>query len=101
MRRDIFSVQKDVINQRIELKNLPFWNNVAMGLHRYALKTVDSKNLLIHPLRLKGGGESSISNGTSAWGTSPLQSSNHNSGKKIVLPHARAHTYKKSYKKER
>lgn len=34
------------------------------------------------PLRLKGGGENSLSNGTSAWGTPVSQpSSNNNTGK--------------------
>lgn len=38
-----------------------------------------SSNPNSSPLRLKGGGESSISNGTSAWGTP--QTSSHNNGK--------------------
>lgn len=57
-------------NQRIESNNILSWNNSTMDFKKNGA-----------PLRLKGGGESSISNGTSAWGTP--QSSNHNNGKLI------------------
>lgn len=60
-----------------------------MGQRTFNAKSVNCEKLLenrneenyVTLLRLKGGGESSLTNGTSAWGTPTSQPSNHSNGK--------------------
>lgn len=56
-------------------------NNETLNCKKY-FENEDENNFL-PLLRLKGGGESSLSNGTSAWGTPTSQPSNSSNGKLI------------------
>lgn len=54
-------------------------NKETINCEKYSVN--ENENNLLPLLRLKGGGESSLSNGTSAWGTPPTQPSTNNNGK--------------------
>lgn len=43
------------------------------------------EDICVVPLRLKGGGESSLTNGSSAWGTPPSQPPNNSNGKEFNI----------------